>query len=180
VELEQGDRGSIISRTSSADYEDNKSGLGPWDEATTNDEREKTMPFLVRPIRTNDLSGTKEGDQGEGGNGPTRSVTHEWLRAEDQASEWLSLFYGTSLRTFESFPSWLMCRSGCGSRPDRLFVHSRAPVTVGDLDLPIVFHHPRLAMDIPGPLRYPLPSRGRLSPMLQSLANHRAGLHGRC
>jgi hypothetical protein len=80
LQLDQVDRGSVASRSSSAEYEDEKSkwvdDAGDLEDMDT----QKRMPFLIRPIHARDLQ-----DSG---------VTHEWLRVEDQASEWLSLFYG--------------------------------------------------------------------------------------
>jgi len=45
------------------------------------------LPFLIRPLPGSGLAETgKTSDNG----------VWRWLRPEDQATEWLSLFYGTS------------------------------------------------------------------------------------
>jgi hypothetical protein len=51
-------------------------------------EEARGMPFLIRPLPAN--YGLDE-DGKTSGNG-----IWNWLRTEDQATEWLSLFYGTS------------------------------------------------------------------------------------
>jgi hypothetical protein len=45
------------------------------------------MPFLIRPLPGNDNDIEDDDKDGTG--------VWRWLRTEDQATEWLSLFYGT-------------------------------------------------------------------------------------
>jgi hypothetical protein len=164
LQLDQVDRGSIASRSSSAGYEDEKP---KWvDDAVDPEDTEtqKRMPFLIRPIHARDLR-----DSG---------ATHEWLRVEDQSSEWLSLFYGMShASTKTSRCKRLNPRPGSSSRPDSLFIHSRTLIPFGNLDVFILLHYPRLVMDISGPLRYSVSGRRRISSMLQNSADYRVGLH---
>lgn len=81
------EKGSIRSSSSgdSMDKVDLNSGLKEEE-----DEEVKGMPFLIRPLPAN--SGVDEDDK-TADNGALR-----WLRTEDQATEWLSLFYGKSQR----------------------------------------------------------------------------------
>lgn len=50
-------------------------------------EEVKGMPFLIRPLRANAVV-DEHGKHGSG--------VRKWLKSQDQATEWLSLFYGTS------------------------------------------------------------------------------------
>jgi hypothetical protein len=50
-------------------------------------EEARGMPFLIRPLPSSGL--VEDGKTSNNG-------VWRWLRTEDQATEWLSLFYGTS------------------------------------------------------------------------------------
>ena len=81
---DQAEKGSI--RSSSSGDSMDKVEL---DDGKEEEEREETrgMPFLIRPLPSSGL--VEDGKTTD--NGVSR-----WLETEDQATEWLSLFYGTS------------------------------------------------------------------------------------
>ena len=81
---DQAEKGSVRSSSSGNSMEKVELDSGRKEEH----EDVRGMPFLVRPIPATsglDLDG-KTADNGVG----------RWLKPEDQATEWLSLFYGTS------------------------------------------------------------------------------------
>jgi hypothetical protein len=82
---DQAEKGSIRSSSSGASMEKVELDDGREEEES---EEARGMPFLIRPLPANyglDEDGkTADSDVGR------------WLRTEDQATEWLSLFYGTS------------------------------------------------------------------------------------
>ena len=77
------EKGSIRSSSSGDSMEKVDLSCGRKEEE---DEEVRAMPFLIRPLPAN--SGLDE-DGKTANNGVLR-----WLRTEDQATEWLSLFYG--------------------------------------------------------------------------------------
>lgn len=62
-----------------------------FDDSRREEEHEEVrgMPFLIRPLPADDAGMVD--DEGKPGHGVWR-----WLKTEDQATEWLSLFYGAS------------------------------------------------------------------------------------
>ena len=90
-DLESGEKGSMRSSSGSSEGSLDKAEL---DESTKGEEYEqgKGMPFLIRPVAA---PGTGIDENGRN-DGPCASA---WLRKEDQATEWLSLFYGISYST---------------------------------------------------------------------------------
>ena len=143
TEQERGEKGPIRSRSSSETCEDKE----VFDSQREEDDQsvpERGMPFIIRPIHTQTIVDNEEnGRYGENGGRP-------WLRVEDQATEWLSLFYGE----FISSSGWdiLKSRPGGGSGPHSFLVHSRTLIPLGNLDIPILLHNPSLVMDLTSPL----------------------------
>jgi len=88
IEQERGEKGSMRSRSSSETGDDK--GVFDGQREEEDQSPEKGMPFIIRPIHTQTIVDNEEnGRYGENGGRP-------WLSVEDQATEWLSLFYGKS------------------------------------------------------------------------------------
>jgi hypothetical protein len=89
-DVENGEKGSRRSSSSSNQgsmekVEFNDTGKDEEDR----DDQASRMPFLIRPIPPSIGIGEEDGEM-------VGSDKWRWLSTEDQATEWLSLFYGTS------------------------------------------------------------------------------------
>jgi hypothetical protein len=82
---EEAEKGSIRSSSSGDSMDKVELDSGRGDDGN---EEVRGMPFLIRPPTSSGL--VEDGKTADNG------VWH-WLRTEDQATEWLSLFYGTSI-----------------------------------------------------------------------------------
>jgi hypothetical protein len=85
---DQAEKGSRRSNSSGDSMEKVELGDGREEDA---DEEVRGIPFLIRPLPSSGL--VEDGKTSNNG-------VWRWLKAEDQATEWLSLFYGmyTALR----------------------------------------------------------------------------------
>lgn len=81
---DQAEKGSIRSSSSGDSMEKVELDDGREEEES---EEARGMPFLIRPLPSSVL--VEDGKTSDNG-------VWRWLRTEDQATEWLSLFYGTS------------------------------------------------------------------------------------
>ena len=90
-DLESGEKRSMRSSSGSSEGSLDKAEL---DESMKGKEYEqgKGMPFLIRPIPCTNTVIVEGGSN-------DRPCASTWLRTEDQATEWLSLFYGISYST---------------------------------------------------------------------------------
>jgi hypothetical protein len=90
MERGEGDKGSIRSRSTSEGGEEKEECEYIETEETDQEALAKGMPILIRPIHTRTIVDNEEnGRYSENGG-------RAWLRPEDRATEWLSLFYGES------------------------------------------------------------------------------------
>jgi hypothetical protein len=86
----EGDKGSMRSRSTCEGGEEKEECESIGTQEADQEALVKGMPFLIRPIQTRTIVDNEEnGRYSENGG-------RAWLRPVDQATEWLSLFYGES------------------------------------------------------------------------------------